>query len=254
MDCCLQIARVPEHEGEQDPILESFHNSFRNEREKRVRTRMEKFSTSTMKCLFCIGGYWLPSSCCYLYLILLLLLSLFQLMYDLYIVLYCPNTDCRFLIDKVTKKSPSRAAQNAAYTLSSTGGFLSYTFMIATLYIAYKKKNALLPRKSIRDVEKGHLYFLVILAIILVVIWLATTSIFYYVVRDQMSFSSKFIILATGVGSQLVTQWTGIIACFVFAASSFALGEFHNREDLILILILNFPTQRITLIVKEHAP
>ena len=223
------VANEEADQRERLPLIPSFHDSFRNVREKRTETKVEKFSVNTLKFLFCTAGYWLPSSCCFMYVIWLLLLSSFQLVYDLFTVFKCPNFDCRFLIDNKTHVNPTRTAQNAAYTLASTGGFFSYTFMIATLYIAYKKKNALIPRNSIGDVQKEHLYFLVILASILVVSWVGTTSIFYYLVRDQISSKSKFIILATGVGSQLVTQWTGIIACFVFAASSFALGKFQTK-------------------------
>ena len=53
------------------------------------------------------------------------------------------------------------------------------------------------------------------------------TSLFYYIVKDEVTLSRDFILLATGVGCQLVTQWTGLIACFVFGCISLAIGMYN---------------------------
>ena len=216
-------------EGEGQPLIEDFHDSFRRMREKRMKTGGENFAITIIKVFFCVAGFWLPSRCCSFYVVWLLLISIFQLIYDLFTVLNCPNFNCRFLIDKDTHKNPSRAMQNATYTLASIGGLFSYVLMIMTLYLAQRKKNALRPKMIIElDVKKKHLQFLASLSTTLVSCWVASTTIFFYIVRNQISFTSKFAILATGVGSQLVTQLTAIIACFVFAAASLAIGKYFD--------------------------
>ena len=121
----------PNH-GERQPIID---NSFRRMREKRTKTRGEKFAIITIKFFFCTAGFWLPSRCCSVYVVWLLLIAAFQLVYDLFTVLNCPNFDCRFLIDKHTHKNPSRTVQNATYTLASIGGLFSYALMVVTLYL-----------------------------------------------------------------------------------------------------------------------
>lgn len=213
-------------EVEQAPILNSYHGTFRTARDKHTQTRGEKFALCSLKFAFCTAGYWLPSNCCFLYVVWLLMLSSFQLVYDLFTVFHCPNFDCRFLIDNATQKNPSRTAQNAAYTLASIGGLFSYVFMIVTLYLTHKKRNALGPKSILLDVTKKHLCILLSLVCVLFSCWASTVTIFYYLVRNQISLSSKSIILVAGVGSQLATQWNGIVACFVFGAVSLAISEY----------------------------
>lgn len=231
--CCLQISPVdPTQQGDPDdrlPIISGFQESFRDGRDKLRRTEGEKLVLGVLKISFCSAGYWLPSRCCFAHVIWLLLVSSFQLGYDLFIVFHCPNKDCRFLIDDNTHTNPVRTAQNVAYTLASVSGFFSYIFMILTLYLTRKKKNALGPCSIMLDVGKKKLFFLFCVITVLISMWVASTSIFYYLVRDEISLSLQSIMLTTGVGSQLVTQWTGIISCFVFGASSLALGDYHQN-------------------------
>eukprot|EP00795_Rhopilema_esculentum_P017188 gene17188-8729_t len=225
MSCCSQ-AEIGA--GEDNALVESYQQRFRNGRQKKDQSRGEKAFIAILKTVYCTAGYWVPSSCCYMYVLWLLCLSCFQLVYDLFTVFNCPNFDCRFLIDTKTHTNPMRKAQNAAYTLASIGGLFSYVFMIATLYVARnKKKNALGPTAIKKDISKSRLCTLVLLLVIIGTCYAASVSMFYYLVRNQIS-SRKFILLATGVGSQLITQWTGLVACFVFAGSSLALGAFSR--------------------------
>ena len=217
---------------ENQPLVDNCHNSFRAMREERDQTAAEKFAIRIIKSFFSTAGFWMPSNCCVIYIGLLLMVSLYQLIYDFFTVCHCPNFNCRFLVDKTRHKNPSRKMQNAAYTLASLGGFFSYFLMTVTLYRAQKRRNALRPKSILLDVQKVHLFLLVALIGILTSSWIGSTFIFYYLVRHQISFGYKFAILATGVGSQLFTQLTGIIACFVFAAISFAISKFSKLFSL----------------------
>ena len=227
--CCTRNLRaggdIDEHERQ--PVIESVHGRFRAMREIRGKTMGEKCAITVIKFYFCMTGFWLPSRQWACSVVLLLLISIFQLVYDLFTVFHCPNFNCRFLINKEIHKNPTRTKQNATYTLASIGGLFSYLFMIVTLYVAERKRNALRPKKTILlDVKKTHLCLLAILSSVLVSCWVSSTSMFYYIVRDEVSCTSKFVILASGVGSQLITQLTGIVACFVFAATSLAIGMY----------------------------
>ena len=177
-----------EIQNENQPLVDNFHNNFRAMREEQDQTSGERFAISIIKFFFSTAGFWMPSSCCAIYIAWLMLVSLFQLIYDFFTVCHCPNFNCRFLVDKTTHKNPSRNVQNAAYTLASLGGFFSYFFMIVTLYRAQKRRNALRPKNILHDVQKVHLFLLLALIGILTSSWTASTFMFFYLVRHQISF------------------------------------------------------------------
>ncbi len=223
MSCCLQ----PDvHVDERTTILESFQDKFRQGR-KQTRTNTQNFMISTLKVVFCSSGYWVPSSCCYTYVLLLVLISFFQLAYDLVTVFHCPNFDCRFLIKVKNKTSnPTRDLQNATYTFASSAGLFSFTLMIISLYIAgNRRRNALGPRTILKDLGRRRAYILGSLLLFFTLLYLASVGTFFYITRDEVK-AKYYCILVTGVGSQFVIQWTGIVACFVFGACALSLGKF----------------------------
>lgn len=214
--------------GEGDSLINSYHDNFRNQRDQYTKTCKEKSIITVLKFLFMTAGYAELSPGIIVYSLWLVLLSFFQLAYDMFTVFGCPYFDCRFIAKHHTNKhNPTRRAQNAMYTLASSGGLFSYLFMVVTLYYFARKKrrNALKLEAVSKDVFKKRLCLLAVLLFILSLCYGASVSIFYYIVRDQFSLSRDFILLATGVGSQLAIQWTGIIACFVFGAIAFSIGK-----------------------------
>lgn len=100
--------------------------------------------------------------------------------------------------------------------------------MALTLYRTSGKKfkNALTLEAISKDIFKKRLCLLAALLLVLISCFLGMTSLFYYIVKDEISLSRDFILLATGVGCQLFTQWTGLIACFGFGGISLAIGMF----------------------------
>ena len=216
--------------GEGDPLINSYHDNFRNQRDKYTKTCKEKSIIVVLKFLFMTAGYAELNPCIIVYSAWLVLLSIFQLAYDMFTVFGCPYFDCRFIAKhKTNKHNPTRKAQNVMYTLASSGGLFSYLFMVATLYyfVRKKRRHALKLDAVSKDVFKKRLCLLAVLLLILSLCYAASVSIFYYIVRDQFSLSKDFILLATGVGSQLVIQWTGIIACFVFGAIALSIGKIN---------------------------
>ena len=215
---------------EGDPLINSYQDNFRNQRDKYTKTCKEKSIIIVLRFLFMTAGYAELNPCIIVYSSWLVLLSIFQLAYDMLTVFGCPYFDCRFIAKhKTNKHNPTRKAQNVMYTLASSGGLFSYLFMVATLYyfVRKKRRNALKLDAVCKDVFKKRLCLLAVLLLILCLCYAASVSIFYYIVRDQFSLKKDFILLATGVGSQLAIQWTGIIACFVFGAIALSIGKIN---------------------------
>ena len=191
-----------------------------------------------LKFMFCTSGYWLTSSCCVVYSIYILLICWFQVVYDLFVVLNCPYFDCRFLQKEHhhqntsnAQRNPTRAAQNATYTLASLGGCFSYTWMLYFLWVSGKsKKNSIVPYTVFRDLNRKHMAILFWFVTFLTCVYVASVSLFYYMIRNQPK-NKNFVILVIGVGSQFVAQWTGITSCFVFGASTLAVGKLTLTED-----------------------
>ena len=221
--------RTPK-DKETDPLIENYHIEFRLSRIQYNKTCKEKIIISMLQFVLATAGYSKRNIRCSLYVLLLLLLALFQLVYDCYVVFHCPNTNCKFQVDhnKNETKNPTRTIQNVSYTCASAGGLLSFIFMALTLYHTSGKKckNALTLEAVDKDIFKKRLCLLAALLIFLIFCFVGMTSLFYYIVKDEVKLSRDFILLATGVGCQFVTQWTGLIACFVFGCISLAIGMF----------------------------
>eukprot|EP00794_Sanderia_malayensis_P000321 gene321-951_t len=229
MSCCITPEEI--EVNERTAILPTYKQKSRQGREARERRTAEKIVLSFLKAAFCSSGYWVPSTCCYSYVLLLFLITCFQLVYDVVTVFYCPNFDCRFLLSNKTEKNPTRSLQNAAYTFASCGGLLSFAFMVFSLYLAARKyKNAVALKMMHKDLGRKRLYVLGWMLLVLALLFFTSVGLFFYLVRDEVK-SRYYCLLVSGVGSQFITQWTGIVSCFVFGTICFIIGTFSRDVE-----------------------
>ena len=244
MGCCIGH-HVVEGEGggeggrdpETVPIInhKQVHEHFRATRNQDVSRWIER-----MKCVLkwsanCLG-IWKPRRWGLVVSIVFAAVCIYQLVYDLLTVLGCKGFDCGFLkkeqaeTRKVHRNStashaPYRKTANTVYTLASTGGFLSYIFLLICLLKLERKRDcALAPSEALRDLSRTHAKVLFASFAFMTMLFLTGVGFFYYIVRNQPK-DNFFIEMSTGVGCQFIAQGSAIVACIVFGISSFGLGK-----------------------------
>ena len=228
---CLRGA-FDSYREENGTLLPTPQQRCRNGRENTGRNNDRFFNVASiiLKFTFWTSGYWLSSSCCVMYNIYILLICWFQVVFYLFVVLkYSYFHDRKAIASTI-------AAQNATKTLASIAGALSYTCMLFFLWVSRRtKKNSIVPYTVFKDLSLKKTTFLFVWIILLTCVYVATVLLFYCIVHDRPK-NGNFVILAVGVGSQFVAEWTGIISCFVFGASTLAVGEFNTTIKRFLLI------------------
>ena len=159
----------------------------------------------------------------------MVLICLYQLVYDLYIVIGCPAFDCRLVQNATEAKNvhkSDRTTQNMAYTLGSLGAAASYICLVVSLLmLSNRNKKALKPCQAIEDLSGTHHAILCTSIIFCLSFFASSVAMFYTTACLTQPRGKFFYILLTGVGCQFIAQWTSVVGIHVFAVSSLALGK-----------------------------
>lgn len=207
--------------------------NFRLAREQQDVDKCEGFVLNIFKVSFCSLGLWSHQAWNFIPRVLVFVICVYQAVYDFYVVLGCHGFDCSFLQNSTDSKKPShhkddRQIANAVYTIVSLAAVVSYVLFIVCFVVARRKDSALVaPCESLKhDLETPNVWCLYFAFVIITVLYLTSVAMFYAIIWKHQPRNSYFDILATGVGMQLLAQWTAITTCHVFAVSSFTLGTF----------------------------
>lgn len=214
------------------PDQQLVKNFLSEGREETHPTKLTQCMLAVLKCFFVSLGLWDNRWWSWIPRIIVILLCIYQAVYDMNVVLGCKGFDCGFLQNttdkKVTHHKDDRKLSNAVYTIASLGAVLSYGFIMVCFGILAVRRNdstlvspadAMAGNLGNRDAFQLCLYFVPITAL-----FVCSVVLFYVIIRNQKR-GTTFDILVTGVASQFFAQWTAITTCHVFAVSSFALGK-----------------------------
>jgi len=229
--------------GEEQPLIpppQPTYVHFRLGREQRSIDKCSGFVLNIFKVSFCFLGLWSHRAWNFIPRVLVIALCVYQAVYDFYVVLGCHGFDCSFLQNSTDPKKHShhkddRQIANAVYTIVSLAAVVSYVLFIACFIVARRMDSALVaPSESLKnDLETPNVWYLYFAFVIITVLYLTSVASFYAIIWNSQPRNSYFDILATGVGMQLLAQWTAITTCHVFAVSSFALGELRSERCLV---------------------
>lgn len=208
---------------------------FRLGREQQDVDKCNEFVLNIFKVSFSSLGLWSHQVWNYIPRVLVVAICVYQAVYDFYVVLGCHGFDCSFLQNSTDSKKHShhkddRQLANAVYTIVSLAAVVSYVLFIGCFIVAQRKDSALVaPSESLKeDLDTPNVWCLYFAFAIITVLYLTSVAIFYAIIWNSQPRNSDFDILATGVGTQLLAQWTAITTCHVFAVSSFTLGELFS--------------------------
>ena len=240
----------------QDKVMDD-HNTLENDEEQTQREptyvyfrlaresdqqdddKCKEFVLNIFKISFCSLGLWSHQAWNFIPRVLVIVICVYQAVYDFYVVLGCHGFDCSFLQNSTDSKKPShhkddRHIANAVYTIVSLAAVVSYVLFIVCFVVARRKDSALVaPSESLKkDLETPNVWCLYFAFVIITVLYLASVAMFYAIIWNSQPRNSYFDILATGVGMQLLAQWTATTTCHVFAVSSFTLGELCYKARL----------------------
>jgi len=229
-----EVNNAPANDEEQHLILppQPTYLRFRPGREQQNFDKCAGFVLNVFKVSFCSLGLWSHQAWNFVPRVLVIAICVYQAVYDFYVVLGCHGFDCSFLQNATDPKKPShrkedRQLANAVYTIVSLAAVLSYVLFIVSFIVARSKDSALVaPSESLKeDLETPNVWCLYFAFVIITVLYLTSVFMFYAIIWNSQPRNSYFNILASGVGMQLLAQWTAITTCHVFAVSSFTLGE-----------------------------
>ena len=225
------------------PPPEPIYVHFRLGREQHDVDKCNAFVLNIFKVSFCSLGLWSHQAWNFIPRVLVIAICGYQAVYDFYVVLGCHGFDCSFLQNSTSSKKPShhkddRQLANAVYTIVSVGAVVSYVLFIGCFLVARRKDSALVaPSESLKkDLESSNVWCMYFAFVIITVLYLTSVVMFYAIIWNSQPRNSYFDILATGVGMQLLAQWTAITSCHVFAISSFTLGELKFSCHLHVII------------------
>ena len=228
-----------EDNNEQQPLIprQPTHVRFRLGREQRDIDKCKGFVLNIFKISFCSLGLWSLKAWNYIPRVLVSVICVYQAVYDFYVVLGCRGFDCSFLQNSTDSKKPAhhkndRQIANAVYTIVSVAAVISYFLFIGCFIVAKRKESALVaPSESLKeDLDSTNVWCLCFAFVVITVLYLCSVAVFYAIIWKSQPRNSYFDILATGVGTQLLAQWTAITTCHVFAVSSFTLGELFSSR------------------------
>lgn len=204
---------------------------FRLGREQHDVDKCNGFVLNIFKVSFFSLGLWSHQAWNFIPRVLVTAICVCQAFYHFYVVLGCPEFDCSFLQNSTDSKKPShhkddRQIANAMYTIVSLAAVVSYVLFIGCFIVARRKDSvSVAPSESLKeDLETPNVWCLYFAFVIITVFHLTSVAMFYAIIWSQPR-NLSFDILATGVGMQILAQWTAITTCHVFAVSSFTLGE-----------------------------
>lgn len=226
----------------QDEVMEDNNALANDEEQPLIQLRLGRdqqdddkckgFVLNIFKVSFCSLGLWSHQAWNFIPRVLVSAICVYQAVYDFYVVLGCHGFDCSFLQNSTDSKKPShhkedRQIANAVYTVVSLAAVVSYVLFIVCFVVARRKDSALVaPSESLKEaLETPNVWCLCFAFFIITVLYLTSVAMFYAIIWNSQPRNSYFDILATGVGMQLLAQWTAITTCHVFAVSSFTLGE-----------------------------
>ena len=225
---------------EEEPLLprqQPTYFNFRLGREAQDTDKFTRFVLAVFKVCFCSLGLWGHQAWNYIPRVLVSAICVYQAVYDFYVVLGCRGFDCGFLQNSTDKKPAHhkdyREIANAVYTTVSLAAVISYLPFIGCFIIAKRKNSALVaPSETMMiDLDRKDAWCLYSAFVVITAFYLCSVAVFYSIIWSQ-SRNSYFDILATGVGSQFLAQWTAITTCHVFAVSSFTLGKSSSINTL----------------------
>lgn len=228
---------------ENQPFSEQRHflSNFRTGRNEQP-TRFTKASRILLKLVSQSSGLWKPSKCNICVCIIFGLICLYQLIYDLYIVIGCEGFDCGFVNNVTEAKNvhkSDRATENTVYTLGSLGAATSYICLVVSLLmLGSKNKKALEPCQAIKDLSETQHCILCTSISFCFLCFASSVAVFYTIVCLSQPKGKFFYILLTGVGGQFIAQWASIVGVHVFAVSSLALGKLNVYRNSTLCRLL----------------
>lgn len=235
-------------DNERQPLIpdqQSVKNFLSEDREEPPPNKSTQCMLAVLKFCFVSLGLWDNRWWSCIPRIIVSLLCIYQALYDMYVVLGCKGFDCGFLentTDKhVSHHKDDRKLSNAVYTIASLGAVLSYGFILVCFILAKQRKDFTLvsPADTMaRNLGNEDALLLCLCFVPITALYVCSVVLFYVIIRNQKR-GTAFDVLATGVASQFVAQWTAITTCHVFAVSSLALGTFardaqrhiHNRNE-----------------------
>ena len=227
-DEAMEGNNAPANDEEQAliPPPQPTYVHFRLGRAQHDVDKCSGFVLNILKVSFCSLGLWSHRAWNIIPRVLVTAVCVYQAVYDFYVVLGCPGFDCGFLQNSTDPKNLShhkddRQIGNTVYTIDSLAAVVSYVLFIGCFIVARRKDSALVaPSESLKkDLETPSVWCLCFAFVIITVLYLTSVAMFYAIIWSQPR-NSKFDILATGVGMQLLAQWTAITICHVFAVSS----------------------------------
>ncbi|XP_028415748.1 uncharacterized protein LOC114539320 [Dendronephthya gigantea] len=234
MGCCS-------NNDEERPVLNVLQNEFRRGR-KAEDYQNHELLKQILKHICATLCLYKPSRWGLILGILLASICIFQLVYDLVVVCGCPGFDCGFLEKKLkgdrssnaSLGAPDRKTSNAVYTLASIGGSFSYTLLLKSLLLMYRRQRqgngqAISPSDALfDDLSNTQVKYIFLSQITLASLFVSAVVMFYYLTRTQPRDGWYYYLMIFGVAAQFMAQWAAIVGCHAFAIASLALGTLAN--------------------------
>ena len=170
--------------------------------------------------------------------ILFLVISFYQVVYRMYIDFGCPNFDCHFKPNLTSDKTLHGvvATGNTVFTIVSFAALISYIFFIGSFFTASRLDSALVcPSETLkRDINKSDAWLLFLAYVLIIVSFVGLGASLYTLPKGSEIRDPHYTIAAiTGTGAQLFVHVASINTCQVFAVSSLAIGM------LLIVLVIH---------------
>ena len=187
---------------------------------------------------FSLLGLWGYQCWNWIFRILFLVISFYQVVYRMYIDFGCPNFDCHFKPNLTSDKTLHGvvATGNTVFTIVSFAALISYIFFIGSFFTASRLDSALVcPSETLkRDINKSDAWLLFLAYILIIVSFVGLGASLYTLPKGSEIRDPHYTIAAiTGTGAQLFVHVASINTCQVFAVSSLAIGM------LLIVLVIH---------------
>lgn len=239
---------VRDEEAERDPIVPKtpLHLRFRSGRTQQQNEQCFGEGKKVFRVIFGSLGLWKVTKWNFIPWIIIGGISVYQFVYDLYVVCGCKGFDCGFVQNATEGKPgnhPDRKTANTTYTLGSLGAVTSYLLLTVCFVISMHKRQQasalIVPVETFDHFTKFQRKLLCFSFVFNALLFVSSVLVFYVIIWASQPRGTYFDILVTGVGAQFLAQWAAIVSCHVFAASSFALGnsQLHFLATKLKIII-----------------
>ena len=217
---------------------QTIFDRFREGRGQQAIGGFPRILLTVLEYSFSFLGLWGYECWNWIFRILFLVISFYQVVYRMYIDFGCPNFDCHFKPNLTSDKTLHGvvATGNTVFTIVSFAALISYIFFIGSFFTASRLDSALVyPSETLkRDINKSDAWLLFLAYVLIIVSFVGLGASLYTLPKGSEIRDPHYTIAAiTGTGAQLFVHVASINTCQVFAVSSLAIGM------LLIVLVIH---------------